>query len=156
METTESSNQSEESVYDEIRKIFVSATPEEIVRQKLIKKMVNELSYPRELLSIERSLADLCGSRAHRKIPNRRVDITSFLKKSSVLLPLLVIECKESEVFLKEALAQVHGYNYFIKAPFIAVAHPGGEVFGHFVKGSFSYLPYLPSYEELLRAVAHE
>ncbi len=153
METMELSNPNKGLVYDEIRRLWVSATPEEIVRQTLIKKMITTLSYPRELLSIERSLVDLSGTLAHKKIPNRRVDITIFAKKSTALHPLLVIECKESEGLVEEALSQVQGYNYFIKAPFIAVVHPKGEVFGYLTKEGFSYLPYLPSYEDLIRAV---
>ncbi|MES2198571.1 MAG: type I restriction enzyme HsdR N-terminal domain-containing protein [Chlamydiota bacterium] len=152
METMELSNPNRGLVYDEIRKLWVSATPEEKVRQQLILKMIYKLSYPRELLSIERSLADLCGVASHRKIPSRRVDITVFAKSSSTLHPLLVIECKESKDLVEEALTQVRGYNYFIKAPFITVAHPEGEVFGYLTKEGLSYLPYLPSYEDLLRA----
>ncbi len=151
METTELSNPNEGLVYDEIRKLWLVATPEEKVRQKLIQKMIYKLSYPRELLSIERSLADLSGTLAHKKIPNRRVDITSFAKKNTLLYPLLVIECKESEGLTQDALAQLQGYNYFIKAPFIAIAYPEGEVFGYATKSGFTYLPYLPSYEDLIR-----
>lgn len=153
METTELSNPSEGLVYDEIRKLWVFATPEEKVRQTLIKKMVYTLSYPRELLSVERSLADLCGVSAHKKIPNRRVDIISFAKSSSMLSPLLVIECKESSALMQEALNQVQGYNYFIKAPFIAVAYPEGESFGYLTQEGFAYLPYIPSYKDLISAV---
>lgn len=153
MGTMELSNPSEGLVYDEIRKLWVSATPEEKVRQMLIKKMITTLSYPRELLSIERSLADLSGITAHKKIPNRRVDITIFAKKSTTLYPILVIECKESKGLVEEAVSQVQGYNYFIKAPFVAVAYPEGEIFGYLTKEGFSTLPYLPSYEDLIRAV---
>ncbi len=153
METTESSSPNSDSVYDEIRRAWVRATPEEKVRQILIRKMVFELSYPRELISVERSLKDLCGPNVNGKIPTRRVDITSFAKGPSGLYPLLIIECKEHETLIQEALRQVHGYNFFLKAPFVAVAYPGGEVFGYLTKNGFSYFPYIPSYQDLLSAV---
>lgn len=155
METTELSNPNKEVLYDEIRKLFVPATPEEIVRQKLIKKMLLQLSYPRELLSVERPLKDLCPKAIHKKIPTRRVDIASFANVESKMIPLLVVECKESRALELDALAQVQGYNHFIGAPFIAVAYPGGETFGYLTRQGFSYLSYLPTYQELLQAVRH-
>lgn len=153
METTELSNLNKDLLYDEIRKLWVTATPEEVVRQKLIKKMLLQLSYPRELLSIERSLKDLCQKTSHKKIPTRRVDIASFANLSSKVIPLLVIECKETKSLELDALAQVQGYNHFIGAPFIAVAYPEGETFGYLTRQGFSYLSYLPAYQELLEAV---
>ncbi|MBS0626894.1 MAG: type I restriction enzyme HsdR N-terminal domain-containing protein [Verrucomicrobia bacterium] len=149
----ESSSRNKGLLYDEIRKIWVSETKEEKVRQNLIKKMITKLSYPRELLSVERSLAELSNHSLKRKIPTRRVDITSFAKNGSTLYPLLVIECKESKELTEGALAQVRGYNYFIKAPFIAVAYPEGELFGYPAKEGFAYLSYIPSYQELILAV---
>ncbi len=137
-------------VFDEIRGIWVAATPEEIVRQKLLQKMTKELFYPKELLSIEKSLSELCKIEA----PLRRVDITCFAKDlQGDLYPLLVIECKEHKSYLQPAIEQILGYNHFLKAPFVAVSYPEGEQFGFKTEKGLSFLPYLPSYPDLVKAV---
>jgi len=69
------------------------------------------------------------------------------------LYPLLLIECKESANDAMKALDQVKGYNLFVKAYFIAVAYPGGELFGFLEKDKFRLLEYLPSYQQLVQAV---
>jgi hypothetical protein len=139
-----------EVLYDEVRKLWVTATPEEIVRQNLLKKMIEKLSYPRELLSVEKSLGDLCSYK--QEVPFRRVDIACFAKGKEGVYPLLLIECKESSALRDSALAQVRGYNHFFKATFIAVSHPGGETFGYPSEKGFSFLPYLPKYTDLIQA----
>ncbi len=148
-----SSSPSRAKVYDEFRKVWVAATPEEIVRQKLLQKMVGPLCYPRGLISVERLLSDLCPMAVG--IPYRRVDIVCFAKVREKLVPLLVIECKEKAADEKEALAQVQGYNHFLQAYFIAVAHPEGEVFGYKSASGFSFLSHLPSYPDLTKAVLY-
>jgi len=157
METTGSSAPNKGLVYDEIRRIWVPATEEEKVRQRLVKRMIGELGYPPELLSVERSLADLCSAQSSVKIPSRRVDLMCFTKIPSTtgLHPLLAVECKESKNFEEQALSQVLGYNAFLGAPFIAVAYPEGETFGYRTLKGFKYLPYLPPYSELTGAIHH-
>lgn len=149
METMESSSPNKARVYDELRKLWVVATPEEIVRQKLLKKMVGSLAYPKALISVERSLAELCSAAV--SVPYRRVDVVCFAKEEGKLLPLLVIECKEKASDQQEAIAQVQGYNRFLQARFIAVASPDGEIFGYRTLEGMSFLPFLPSYSELTR-----
>ena len=156
METMESSSQSRGLIYDEVRKLWVAATPEERVRQNLLKKMIYGLSYPRELLSVEKSLSELCMN--SHLVPSRRIDIVCFAKgkgMKSSLYPLLIIECKEKADLLDEALEQVKGYNHFLKAPFIAVAHPDGEVFGYPSDKGISFLTFLPTYLDLMSAASH-
>lgn len=156
METMESSSQSRGLIYDEVRQMWVSATPEERVRQQLLKKMIYGLSYPRELLSIEKSLPELCIN--SHLAPSRRVDIVCFAKgqgAQSSLYPLLIIECKEKAELLDDALEQVKGYNHFLKALFIAVAYPEGEVFGYPADKGMAFLQYLPKYQDLISAANH-
>ena len=159
METMESSKLSKEQVYDEVRDSWVAATPEEIVRQKLLKKMIYKLSYPRELIVVEKALSEIpLFSSFTGSLPIRRIDIACFAKGivlNQPLSPLLIIECKEDKRGLDEALEQVKGYNHYLKAYFIAVAHPEGEVFGFVEKGAFHYIDYLPSYSTLIQSIHH-
>ncbi len=155
MGTTVSSNLSEEKIYDEFRKLWVIATPEERVRQALLRKMVSHLSYPKGLLNIEVSLARICSKEINScaKIPSRRLDVVCFTKQRDTLVPLLIIECKESSSLTESAWQQVLGYNHFVRARFLAVSHPEGELFGYPTEKGFAFLPYLPSYADLVRAV---
>ena len=123
--------------------------PEEKIRQSIIKFMVLKLLYPKELISIERSLSSFPHLKG-RKLPNRRFDIAVFAKKVSS--PLMVIECKAVPLNQK-ALDQLIGYNYYVQAPFIALAN-GKEVITYVKKGE-KYIQYkgLPMYKVLLENV---
>lgn len=153
MATMELSSPSEEKgqIFDEVRGIWTAATPEEKVRQKLIQKMLYGLSYPRELLAVEKSLSELCQN---PMAPMRRVDLVCYALIQKKLTPILIVECKESSIESKAALQQLQGYNHYVKAPFIATASAQGEVFGYPSKEGYSFLPYLPKYEDLLKVFA--
>jgi hypothetical protein len=142
-----------EKIYDAFRNSWVVATPEEIVRQRILQKMVQILLYPKELITVERSLVELCPE--IDCIPNRRVDIVCFTKTPKGLAPLLIIECKESAQEEKRAIDQVLGYNRFLQARFVAVVHPEAEVFGYPDAQGFSFLPYLPTYRDLVKAASY-
>ena len=99
---------------------------EEQIRQELLKKMKEELGYPSSLLIIEKEIKDLPHLRgSSSSFPKRRLDILVYTKKE-YLHPLLLIECKFSTKNRSNALKQVLGYNYFVKAPFIGVVDSGG------------------------------
>ncbi|GAB4235483.1 MAG: type I restriction enzyme HsdR N-terminal domain-containing protein [Chlamydiales bacterium] len=132
--------------------------PEERVRQCLLKAMVEELGYPKEQISIEKSLSQMPHLHlSNVKLPNRRADIVCFSKnihQDYPLWPLLVIECKAHQ-FSEEVKQQVKGYNYFLKAFFIAIANEREIETGwydsslqdyHFIKG-------LPTYDSLVQAI---
>ncbi len=119
--------------------------PEEEVRQRLLTVMKGELGFPAEMISVERSLSSL-PHLLGQKVPDRRFDIVCFKKQGASLLPLLIVECKAVDL-TKKAAMQVIGYNYFAKAPFIALANQAGVYTGyceedqgvHFEEGLFSY-----------------
>jgi len=150
-----SSTRSKDQIYDQVRNIWITATPEEIVRQNLLSKMIDELSYPKELIIVEKALSEI-PLFSLTSTPLRRIDVACFAKNihpEHSLYPLLLIECKESANDAMKALDQVKGYNLFVKAYFIAVAYPGGELFGFLEKDKFRLLEYLPSYQQLVQAV---
>lgn len=130
-------------VYDEVRKIWAAATPEEIVRQSWLRKMVQELQYPKELLIVEKEIGQL-PHLAGVSLPQRRVDILCYVKRDDKLLPLLLLECKDEPLSL-DALNQVLGYNHFIEAPFVGILNLT-EVH---LKGEHAEFTHLPSYSEL-------
>jgi hypothetical protein len=113
-----SSSLSKKLVYDEVRKLWVKASPEEIVRQQWLKAMINSLGYPRELLVVEKELKEL-PHLLGAAVPDRRVDILCYGKG---IQPLLLIECKAGAL-TDEALDQVVGYNHYVKADFAAIVN---------------------------------
>ncbi|MBM3208513.1 MAG: type I restriction enzyme HsdR N-terminal domain-containing protein [Chlamydiae bacterium] len=152
-----SSAPNDHEIYDSIRKKWVKATPEEKVRQSLIQKMINELSYPRELICIEKSLSEIPSAHLSKKeFPDRRVDVVCFMKEGrSALRPLLLIECKECSSLAESARQQVIGYNHFIQACFVAIAYPGETEFGYYDKDNQKYvfIKNLPPYNVLMRVI---
>ncbi|MCH9634431.1 MAG: hypothetical protein S4CHLAM7_11820 [Chlamydiae bacterium] len=141
-------------VFDPIRKIWVSATPEEIVRQKWIEVMVRHLGFPKELLVVERGvklLPHLKG--ASLGCPDRRVDLLAYAKgEEGNLFPLLLIECKCTPLNAK-ALAQVFGYHHYIQSKFLGLANEDEILIGYQTKEGMQTLKFLPDYSQLLKAM---
>jgi hypothetical protein len=138
-------------VYDEVRRRFVKATPEELVRQRWLKWMIHGLHYPKELLVVEKKLKEL-PHLFGKVVPERRMDILCYGKgihPSYPLYPLLMIECKEGEL-TEAAIDQVIGYNHHVGAYFVAVA--GIEEVRLF-DGQRKCYPALPPYMELMKWV---
>lgn len=132
-------------IYDPIRKKWVEALPEEIVRQKILSHLVNDLGYPPQSIAIEKSLLELLHT-SNEAVPNRRIDILCFETKT--LQPLLLIECKA--VRLEEKmLSQIMGYNAHIGAPLICLANEGEFLLRWKGEPLFEIENHLPSYAML-------
>jgi len=93
-------------IYDIIRMRFVRCTPEEYVRQALINYLVNDLHYPKDLMSIENEI--------FINKQSKRFDLVIFSRNIS---PLLLVEIKAQNVPINEnVLYQLSQYNYSIKS----------------------------------------
>lgn len=147
METMVSSKQ-KASLFDPFRNKFVKATPEEIIRQKLLQFMTINLGYPKELLAVEKQLSEIPHLANENLLPIRRADVICFTQdETHGLYPLLLIECKEGSVG-KDAKEQVLGYNHYVKAHYAAIA--GSDK----VSLVFPYeLDHLPTYSDLVEGV---
>jgi hypothetical protein len=133
------------SLFDPFRQAWVVASPEEIVRQKLLHVMITQLGFPRELLAVEIQLSEIPHLKGVPNLPKRRVDIICFAKGIHSLYPLLLIECKEGQVG-EDAKLQVLGYNHYIQAKFVAIA---GENTAQLIYPQ--EVPFLPPYSQLCR-----
>ncbi len=140
-------------VFDLVRQRWVAATPEEVVRQTWIRRMIGELKFPRELLVVERELRALPHlAEEKHMLPDRRIDLLSFMKTNDTVSPLLLIECKEGEL-TQAALNQAVGYNHYVKAPYVAIVN-GLEIrFRYQLACKKCEIFKLPSYPELLEAL---
>ena len=115
--------------------------PEEEVRAKLVEHLVKSLGYPRALIAIEKELLSL--PHIHEG-PKRRLDLLVYAKNGT---PLLLVECKAEKIDEK-TLEQALGYNYLVKAPFVAIV---GKDKALTVKADGEIIGGLISYDTLSR-----
>lgn len=147
-----------QEVYCQIRKEWVAAQPEELVRQALVRRMVDELGYPSSLITVEKSLQQLPHiEQSGLKLPLRRADILVFAKgihPQHDLYPLLMIECKAIPLNGK-VISQVTGYNHYVQAVYVAVANGEQVQTGWYnsVKKGYQFVEFLPSYSDLLSKI---
>lgn len=101
-----------------LRGIKLKNRPEELLRQRVVQELLG-LGYPRSWLAIEVPLQAMAAN-----CPNRRLDLVAYIenpsKEQGGLIPLLLIECKAGPL-TSEGWRQLLGYQYHIKAPFIAM-----------------------------------
>ncbi len=131
-------------IYDEIRQQYVRLTPEEWVRQHLLRFLIEERGVPRPLISVEMAFT-YSGMR-------RRADAVVH---NSAADPLLLVECKAPSVKIsQDTFDQIARYNREIGARFLAASN--GRV--HYCcrfndeTGAFQFLQEIPSFEELKQA----
>jgi hypothetical protein len=148
-----------ESLFCPIRKEWVSALPEERVRQRVLNQMIAELGFPASLIVVEKALKQLphLAVSDRYQIPDRRADLICFTKGmicDHSLYPLLIVECKSVRL-TSRVINQVLGYNHFVRSCFIAIVNHMEVKTGWYdpASNSYEFINYLPSYETLLHAV---
>lgn len=119
------------------------------IRDELIDRLVHKLNFPKQLILLEKRLDHLPFIGGVKKGFTRRLDVLCLTQD---LLPLLLIECKLHKITSK-ALDQVLGYNYYIKAPYIACVSKESEALFRIMGGGVEPLGSLISYEELCRSL---
>jgi hypothetical protein len=123
-------------IFDRTRRRHVLLTPEEWVRQHLIRFLVDHRGYPEALVAVEREI-EVCGLR-------RRFDVVCYDRQSS---PYLIVECKAPTVPLSPAtFDQVFSYNLSLSARYAAVTNGLVHFCGE-VAGGFRLLPGIPFFE---------
>ena len=104
-------------VFDPIRKKYVKLTPEEGVRQHVIKVLTRCHGYPETHLAVE------YGFKYNKR--QYRADIVVF---NRALQPRLLVECKAPSVQLTPTVIdQVVRYNYVLEVEYILITN--GEVY---------------------------
>ncbi|MDB5049626.1 MAG: hypothetical protein JWO30_2697 [Fibrobacteres bacterium] len=98
------------TVFDPVRKRQVASTPEEAVRQAVLRYLIDTLKVPMNLIGVEFSLASLEPGNF------RRVDIVVWRPGEGQLSPWLLVECKEPRVRIDDAVAFQAG-DYLKKIP---------------------------------------
>jgi hypothetical protein len=129
-------------VLDVYRKRFVKLTPEEEVRQRFARYLIEEKGFPASLIVTEYALKV-------NKL-SRRCDI---LVHKPAGHPALLVECKAPEISISQAaFDQAARYNLAFRVSFLIVTnglkHYCCRV--DFETGKISFLSEIPSYEGLI------
>lgn len=129
-------------IFDVVRKKYVAATPEELVRQHVLHHLITDKHYPPSLLAIEYPLKLYETS--------KRCDIVVFNQQHR---PAMIVECKAPTVKLTDkAFRQAARYNLKLQVPFLLIGN--GEAFECGVvnhqKQETRLLGRVPEYDELL------
>ncbi len=104
-------SQGKTEVWDPVRKKFLILTPEEWVRQQFLQFLIQELNFPRALISVEKGI--------HYNGLQKRIDLMVSDRNG---LPFLLAEFKSPEISLnEEALFQSSLYNYKIGAKYLVL-----------------------------------
>jgi hypothetical protein len=126
------------AIFDEIRKKFVLFTPEEWVRQNTIQFLVQEKTFPKSYINVEKLI----------KINNlnKRYDIVVFQPDGELFL---LIECKAPEVAItQKTFDQIAQYNMKLKSKYLMVTNGHKHYFCQmdYENERFVFLPDLPNF----------
>jgi type I site-specific restriction-modification system R (restriction) subunit len=127
-------------IFDDFRKKWVVVTPEEWVRQHVLKWLVEEKKYPSGLLAVEKQI-NINGL-------SRRFDAVIFDIHAK---PMVIIECKAPEVKItEEVFDQIARYNLVVNAEYLLITNG----LRHYccridhAQQSYSFLKELPDYNK--------
>lgn len=126
-------------IFDSIRKKYLILTPEEWVRQNIIRFLIDHRSFPKGLLKLE------TGVKYYQK--TGRTDALFVNRNGN---PVVLIECKAPEVEVsQQTLDQVSRYNSSIKAPYIILTNGIKHFFMKvdFLESKLITLTEIPSYQ---------
>jgi type I site-specific restriction endonuclease len=126
------------AIFDEIRKKFIILTPEEWVRQHVVRFLLEEKKYPKAYINVEKAI----------KINNltKRYDIVVFKPDGTVFL---LVECKATNISItQETFDQIARYNLVLKAQYLMVTNGLKHYFCQmdFENKKYSFLESLPNY----------
>ncbi len=100
------------SIFDLIRKRWLTLTPEEWVRQNFLQYLVENKQYPPSLIGVEKEL--------QLNEIKKRCDIVVYRNGA----PWMLIECKEPSVMLSTAtIDQLLRYNIALPVPYLVITN---------------------------------
>jgi hypothetical protein len=124
-------------IFDSIRKKWLLLTPEEWVRQNFIQYLIQEKSYPKTIIAVEKLV----------KLPEvrKRFDIVVY---NSLHQPYILIECKrQTEALNEKVWEQILHYQTAVKATYLFITN-GHQVMGyHITSSQVLELADLPNYQ---------
>lgn len=131
------------------RKKLIRITPEEVVRQKTMTKLISDYGVPPHLVDAEVPL------KYYEKGAHGRADIvvSGIVKDENKYLPLILVECKEPNVPLTDRVEfQILKYHSVIRAKILVLTNGQDEIVYQYLNEEDRYqeLNSLPHYKDLL------
>ena len=126
------------AIFDEIRKKFIILTPEEWVRQHVVRFLLEEKKYPKSYINVEKiiKINDL----------TKRYDAVVFRPNGSIFL---LVECKAPEVPISQnTFDQIARYNMVLEAEYLMVTNGLNHYFCKmdYEKEAYQFLRELPEF----------
>lgn len=126
------------SIFDEVRKKFLVLTPEEWVRQHVVRYLLEEKKYPKSHLNVEKNI----------KINGltKRYDVVVFQPDGSIFL---LVECKAPAVTISQStFDQIARYNMSLNAAYMMVTNGLNHYFCRmdYELEKYHFLQNLPEY----------
>jgi type I site-specific restriction endonuclease len=128
-------------IFDDIRKKFLLCTPEEWVRQNLMRYFIREKYIPAGMIALEKQI------RVHGL--QRRYDAMVHDRSGQ---PLMLVECKAPEVKItQDVFQQIAEYNISFGVPYLFVSNGLKHYVCHVdsTLRKIKFLKELPVYSEL-------
>jgi len=126
-------------IYDEIRRKYIRLTPEEWVRQHLVRYLIHDRGFPAAYTVVESGF-QYAGTPV-------RADIIMHNRTGQ---PIMLVECKAPEISIKEVVfEQLSRYNTVIDARYLLASN--GRVHyccEHEASGGYAFLPEVPVFEK--------
>ena len=129
-----------QKIWDSVRAKWIIETPEEKVRQGIIRYLADTKKYPRQLMGIEKKI-DINGQ-------PKRFDLVCYNQKAE---PVLLVECKRPEQTIdQKTIDQAVVYNQILKAPFVLLTNGKKSVALRKTEdNSFEFVRHLPDFDKL-------
>ena len=128
-------------IFDENRKKHMVLTPEEWVRQHVVKYLTLEKKYPLSRIAIEKELR-YNGNK-------KRFDILLYDK---ALKPYLLVECKAPSIKItQDVFNQIATYNTIFKVEYLLITNGLTHYCCEFNEGEtlYNFIKEIPSYKEI-------
>ena len=128
-------------IFDEIRRRYVLLTPEEWVRQHIVKYLVNVRNFPQMLIAVEKGFQQL-----KRK---QRYDLLIYSRNGD---PLMIVECKAPTVEINQnAFDQATRYNVKHRAPYMLITNGRKHYCCHLnlENKQYRFLQEIPDFNEM-------
>lgn len=129
------------SVFDRLRRKYVSLTPEEWVRQHFINYLITVKKYPESLIANEIQI--------RLNTQKRRCDTIVYTRK---LEPIAIVEYKSPDVQItQDVFDQIVRYNIVLKVAYLIVSNGLNHYCCKidYTTQAFEYLPDIPMYDNL-------
>ncbi len=129
-------------IFDAIRKHFVALTPEEWVRQNVVRHLIENLAYPQNYIANEVSISyNGLQKRCDTIIYNREFE------------PLVIVEYKAETVEItQKVFDQASVYNQKLNVPFLLISNGLVHIFCFVdnISKKLRYFEQIPSYSEII------